>query len=107
MPRLTFILREPTVNCELQSVDTARKGCRAKGRNEGSAEARGPDFPPRDKKQGHDDVRARVRRYVNGIPIFPVNASTFRYLEALRQSRNCTERASRRGDSAYMFFVTD
>lgn len=41
-------------------------------------------------------LRARVRRYVNGIPIFPVNASTSRYLEAQRQSRNCSECASHR-----------
>ncbi|TGZ46671.1 Uncharacterized protein DBV15_10938 [Temnothorax longispinosus] len=55
VPRLTPILRAPTVNCELRERrhGTGRGGNpgRTKGRrNEGSAGARGPDFPPRDKK---------------------------------------------------------
>lgn len=68
MPQLDSHFASTTVNCESRSVEgdvgrrvVTRAGFSASGGN---------------KKQGHGG--ARVRRCVNGIPIFPVNAPTSR-----------------------------
>ncbi|EGI70736.1 hypothetical protein G5I_00531 [Acromyrmex echinatior] len=83
VPRSTPILRESTVNYgESRSTDTARNGRRngkAKGRNEGSTGAEGRIFRLRIKSRITTTFRARVRHYVNGIPIFPKSKYSFAY----------------------------